>query len=103
MSELKITKDNFKKEVLESKLPVLLDFWAVWCGPCRMLAPTVAKIAEEREEQVKVCKLDVDEVPAVAQQYGISSIPTLMVFKNGAVVNTIVGVQPKAAIEAMLA
>jgi thioredoxin 1 len=68
-----------------------------------MLAPTVAKIAEEKEGQVKVCKLDVDEVPAVAQQYGISSIPTLMVFKNGAVVHTAVGVQPKAAIEAMLA
>ena len=81
----------------------LVDFWATWCGPCRMLAPTVAKIAEEKEGLVKVCKLDVDEVPAVAQQYGISSIPTLMVFKNGAVVHTAVGVQPKAAIEAMLA
>ena len=103
MAEVILNAGNFESEVLKSEIPVLVDFWATWCGPCRMLAPTVAKIAEEREEQVKVCKLDVDEVPAVAQQYGISSIPTLMVFKNGAVVNTIVGVQPKAAIEAMLA
>lgn len=103
MAEVILNAGNFESEVLKSEIPVLVDFWATWCGPCRMLAPTVAKIAEEKEGQVKVCKLDVDEVPAVAQQYGISSIPTLMVFKNGAVVQTTVGVQPKAAIEAMLA
>lgn len=102
MAEVILTAGNFETEVLQSDIPVLVDFWATWCGPCRMLAPTVSKIAEEREGQIKVCKLDVDEVPSIAQKYGISSIPTLMVFKNGAVVRTSVGVQPKAAIEAML-
>ena len=103
MAEVILNAGNFEAEVLKSEIPVLVDFWATWCGPCRMLAPTIAQIAEEKAGQVKVCKLDVDEVPSVAQKYGISSIPTLIVFKNGTVVRSSVGVQPKAAIEAMLA
>ena len=103
MAEVILNAGNFETEVLKSDIPVLVDFWATWCGPCRMLAPTIAQIAEEKAGQVKVCKLDVDEVPSVAQKYGISSIPTLIVFKNGSPVRTSVGVQPKAAIEAMLA
>ena len=103
MAEVILNAGNFETEVLKSDIPVLVDFWATWCGPCRMLAPTIAQIAEEKAGQVKVCKLDVDEVPSVAQKYGISSIPTLIVFKNGSPVRTSVGVQPKATIEAMLA
>ena len=80
----------------------LVDFWATWCGPCRMLAPTIAKIAEEQEGVIKVGKIDVDEEPELSVQYGIASIPTLMVFKNGEVVNKSIGVIPKAAIEALL-
>ena len=102
MSEVVLTAENFQAEVLESDVPVLVDFWATWCGPCKMLAPTIAKIAEEKAGSVKVCKLDVDEVPEIAGQFGISSIPTLKVFVNGEAVATSVGVQPKAAIEAML-
>ena len=102
MYEVVLNKENFENEVLKSEIPVLVDFWATWCGPCRMLAPTIARIAEERAETLKVCKLDVDEEPESAAKYGISSIPTLKVFVNGAVVKSSVGVQPKAAIEAML-
>lgn len=102
MAEVILSSGNFETEVLKSELPVLVDFWATWCGPCRMLAPTISKIAEENEGRIKVCKLDVDEEPGIAQKYGISSIPTLMVFKNGSVVQSSVGVVPKAAIEAML-
>ena len=81
---------------------MLVDFWATWCGPCRMLAPTIARIAEEQEGKIKVGKIDVDEEPELSVQYGIASIPTLMVFKNGQVVNKSIGVIPKAAIEALL-
>ena len=102
MYEVILSEENFEAEVLKSAVPVLVDFWATWCGPCKMLAPTIAKIAEEKAGVIKVCKLDVDEEPEIAQKYGISSIPTLMVFVNGAVVKSSVGVQPKAAIEAML-
>lgn len=102
MSEVIVNGDNFESEVIKSSIPVLVDFWATWCGPCKMLAPTIAKIAEEKTGQIKVCKLDVDEAPEIAAQFGISSIPTLKVFINGTVVNTSVGVQPKSAIEAML-
>ena len=102
MYEIILNGGNFEKEVLNSDLPVLVDFWATWCGPCKMLAPTIARIAEEKAGIVKVCKLDVDEEPEIAARFGISSIPTLKVFVNGQVVKSSVGVQPKAAIEAML-
>ncbi len=103
MAEIIITESNFETEVLQSDKPVLVDFWATWCGPCRMLAPTIAKIAEEQEGKLKVCKVDVDECPALAARYGIFSIPTLMVFKEGQVANSSVGVQSKAQIERMFA
>ena len=98
-----IINANNIAEVLAPPVPVVIDFWATWCGPCRMLAPTIAKIAEEQQGKIKVGKGDVDEEPALAVKYGISSIPTLMVFKNGLVVKASVGVQPKSAIEAMFA
>ncbi len=101
--EVILSESNFEQEVLKSELPVLVDFWATWCGPCRMLAPTIAKIAEEQTGKVKVCKLDVDECPAIAARYGISSIPTLMVFVNGEVKAASVGVRAKSQIEAMFA
>ena len=103
MAEVILTESNFEQEVLQSEIPVLVDFWATWCGPCRMLAPTIEKIAEEQEGKIKVGKIDVDEEPELAARYGIASIPTLMVFKSGVVVKASVGVQPKAAIEAMFA
>ena len=102
MAEIILSKSNFEEEVLQSDLPVLVDFWATWCGPCRMLAPTIEKIAEEQEGVVKVGKVDVDEEPELAARFGIASIPTLMVFRGGQVVKASVGVQPKGAIEAML-
>ena len=102
MYEVILNARNFEEEVLKSDIPVLVDFWATWCGPCKMLAPTIARIAEEKAGVVKVCKLDVDEEPAIAAKYGIRSIPTLLLFKNGQLVKTSIGVQPKAAIEAML-
>ena len=83
MAEVTLTKENFDKEVLESKIPVLVDFWATWCGPCRMLAPIIAEIAEENAGKIKVCKVDVDEQPDLASRFRISSIPTLLVFKDG--------------------
>jgi thioredoxin 1 len=103
MAEIVLTEQNFEQEVLKSDIPVLVDFWATWCGPCRMLAPTIAKIAEEQEGKIKVGKIDVDEEPELAAKYGIASIPTLMVFKNGEVAKTSIGVVPKAAIEALFA
>ena len=102
MYEVILSKENFEEEVLKSDLPVLVDFWATWCGPCKMLAPTISRIAEEKAGVVKVCKLDVDEVPEIAQKYGIASIPTLKVFVDGQVIKSSIGVQPKASIEAML-
>ena len=90
MSVLTITKENFKTEVLASQQPVLIDFWAPWCGPCRMVSPLVDEIAEE-QDAVKVGKINVDEQPELAQEFSVMSIPTLMVFKNGAVVKKSVG------------
>jgi len=97
MSVLHITKATFEQEVLKADKPVLLDFWASWCGPCRMIAPTLDEIAEERED-IKVCKVNVDEEPELAAQYGIVSIPTLFVIKDGKVVNKSLGAKPKAQI-----
>ncbi|HEY7724953.1 MAG TPA: thioredoxin [Anaeromyxobacteraceae bacterium] len=87
---------TFDQEVLKSDVPVLVDFWAVWCGPCRAIAPAVDELAREYKGKLKVAKLDVDEHQAVPQKYGIRSIPTLLVFKGGRVVDTIVGAVPKA-------
>ena len=101
MAILTLTVDNFEEEVLKSDKPVLVDFWAVWCGPCKMLSPVVDQIAEETEG-VKFGKVNIDEEMDLAEKYGIMSIPTLMLFKNGEPVNQIVGVQPKANIENML-
>ena len=101
MAVVTITKENFEQEVLQSAKPVLLDFWASWCGPCRMLSPVVDEVAEERTD-VKVGKVNVDEQPELAAQFGVMSIPTLVVIKNGKVVNQAVGARPKAQILAML-
>ncbi|MBE5761361.1 MAG: thioredoxin [Clostridiales bacterium] len=102
MAEVKITKANFDQEVIKSDIPVLLDFWAVWCGPCRMIAPILEQIANENEGKVKIGKVNVDEEPELAASFGIASIPTLIVFKDGKPVQAAVGVRPKAQIEAML-
>jgi thioredoxin 1 len=93
---------TFEKEVLKSDVPVLVDFWAVWCGPCKAIAPTVDELAKQYKGKVKVAKMDVDEHQQVPQQYGIRSIPTLLVFKGGRVVDTIVGAVPKAKLEESL-
>ena len=100
MSLIHVTKDNFA-EVKASDKPVLLDFFATWCGPCRMISPFIEQIAEEHPEYV-IAKIDVDEEPELAQEFGIQSIPTLVVIKNGEVVNTAVGGRPKDAILALL-
>lgn len=99
--EITLTKDNFKEEVLDSELPVLVDFWASWCGPCKMLAPTIAQIAEENAGKIKVGKVNVDEQEELSRQYGILSIPTVMLFKNGKAEKTSVGFVPKENLEAL--
>jgi len=96
--EIQVNDDNFQKEVLESEGLVLVDFWAPWCMPCRMLAPTIEEIANEMEGKVKVCKMNVDENVQYPQEYGIMSIPTVMLFKDGQVVETMIGLQPKEEI-----
>ena len=101
MSVIKINKDNFQQEVLQSEKPVLLDFWAGWCGPCRMVGPVVAEIAEERAD-IKVGKINVDEEPELAGRYNVMSIPTLLVVKEGQVVNQAVGARPKSQILSLL-
>ena len=97
-----LTKENFAQEVLQSDKPVLVDFWATWCGPCRMLAPVIEQIAEETAGRVKVGKVNVDEEPELASAFQIASIPTLVVIRDGKAVQTAVGVQPKDSILAML-
>lgn len=101
MAVVTITKENFEAEVLRSTKPVLLDFWATWCGPCRMLSPIVDEVAEERTD-VKVGKVNVDEQPELASQFGVMSIPTLMVMKEGRIVQQAAGARPKAQILSML-
>ena len=91
MAEITITKENFENEVIKSDKPVLVDFWATWCGPCKMLAPIIAEIAEENADTIKVGKVNVDDEPELAASFSIASIPTLIVFKNGEVTNMSVG------------
>ncbi|MBQ0011768.1 MAG: thioredoxin [Clostridiales bacterium] len=102
MSEITITKENFEKEVMQSDIPVLLDFWATWCGPCQRLAPIVAEIAEEYEGKLKVGKIDVDEQRDLAIDFRVSSIPYVVVMKDGKVVNTAMGYAPKESVVALL-
>lgn len=101
MSAIHINDNNFKHEVIDSDKPVLLDFWAPWCGPCRMVLPIVEEIAGERSD-IKVGKINVDEQPGLAKQFGVMSIPTLVVMKDGKVVNQASGARPKAAILSMI-
>lgn len=101
MAVIHLTKDNFKEEVLESNVPVLVDFWATWCGPCQMVGPVVEEIAGEVTD-AKICKVDVDANPELARDYRVMSIPTLMVFKNGEAVKREVGAKPKTEILDML-
>lgn len=96
MAEITLTKDNFEEVVIKAEVPVLVDFWATWCGPCRQLGPVIAQIAEEMDGKVVVGKVNVDDQEELAMKYSISSIPTIKIFKAGEVVATSVGVKPKA-------
>lgn len=102
MSEIIITQDNFEAEVLKSSIPVVVDFWAPWCGPCKMLAPVLAEFADDHEGSIKVGKINVDEQPLLAAQFGIISIPTVMAFENGVKTNQIVGFCTKAELEELV-
>ena len=97
-----LTEDNFRAEVLQSDKPVLVDFWAAWCDPCKMIAPLIDELADDYVGKAKVCKLNVDDCGRIAQSYGVMSIPTLIVFKNGQEANRIVGFRPKAEIAKLL-
>ncbi len=99
---IELNEANFEQEVLKSDIPVLVDFWAIWCGPCRMIAPIIEALAEEYAGKVKVCKVNVDENPNLAARFGIRAIPTLLLFKEGKVVEQLVGVQPKEILESIL-
>ena len=102
MAVIEITSDNFELEVMNSEKPVLIDFWAAWCGPCKMLSPTVEAVAEE-QDAVKVCKINVDDEEMLAMKFGVASIPTLVLIKNGEEVERSVGVVPKEAILELIA
>jgi thioredoxin 1 len=95
-----VTDDSFQAEVIESEVPVLVDFWAPWCGPCRMVAPVVEEIAKEKADALKVVKLNIDENQQTAMSFGVMSIPTLMVFRHGQQVKTVIGAYPKKKLEA---
>lgn len=102
MAELKITRENFENEVMKSNIPVLIDFWAPWCGPCRMMGPIIEQLAKEYEGKAKVGKVNVDEEGELAQAFGVMSIPTIVLVKDGKVVKQVVGARPKAEVEEML-
>lgn len=102
MAGLKITRENFENEVMKSNIPVLIDFWAPWCGPCRMMGPIIEQLAEEYEGKAKVGKVNVDEEGELSQAFGVMSIPTIVLVKDGKVVRQAVGARPKAEVEAML-
>lgn len=102
MAEITLTAENFEKEVLESDRPVLVDFWAAWCGPCKMLSPVISEIAEDYAGKVKVGKVNVDDAMELAQKYRVGSIPTLLLFENGIVVNKSMGYVAKTKIEAII-
>lgn len=102
MAEIILTEENFEEEVIKSDIPVLVDFWATWCGPCKMLAPIIAQIADEKEGEIKVGKVDVDEEMELAAEYQVASIPTLLLFKNGEVVETSIGFKSKEQLLEML-
>lgn len=99
---MNLTMDNFEQEVLNAQVPVLVDFWAVWCMPCKMLAPVIEELSEEANGAYKVGKVDVDATPGLAAQFGIMNIPTVLIFKNGKVVDKSVGVVPKSKLQDML-
>jgi len=101
MAEITLTKDNFEAEVLKSDIPVLVDFWATWCGPCKLIGPIVAEIAEENEGKIKVGKVNVDEQDELAIRYRVSAIPTLIAFKDGQIINLAVGFRQKEDLLAM--
>ena len=102
MAEIKITKENFENEVLKSDIPVLIDFWATWCGPCQMMSPIIAELADEYEGKAKICKVNVDEEPELAAAFKVASIPMFVVIKNGQVTDSAVGARPKLDLETLI-